>query len=44
MLYLDTSAFLKLVVAEVHSDVLRMAVASETGWSSSLLEIGRAHV
>ena len=39
MLYLDTSAFLKLVVAEVHSDVLRMAVASETAWSSSLLGV-----
>ena len=39
MLYLDTSAFLKLVVDEVHSKVLRTAVASKTAWSSSLLGV-----
>ena len=39
MLYVDTSAFLKLVLDEVHSEALRAAVASETAWSSSLLGV-----
>ena len=37
MLYLDTSAFLKLLLDEVHSEPLRAAVAHKTAWSSSLL-------
>lgn len=39
MVYLDTSAFLKLVVAEKHSDALREALAGEALWSSILLDV-----
>ena len=39
MLYLDTSAFLKLLVDEDHSDDLRAALDEESLWSSSLLEL-----
>ena len=39
MLYLDTSAFLKLVVKETHSDVLRLELVGKRAWSSSLLGV-----
>ena len=39
MLYLDTSAFLKLVVAEEHSVELREAVTAAELWSSALLSV-----
>ena len=39
MLYLDTSAFLKLVVAEEHSAALRHVLESEEIWSSTLLDV-----
>ena len=39
MLYLDTSAFLKLLVAEEHSDALRSALARTSVWSSTLLDV-----
>jgi len=37
--YLDTSAFLKLLVAEDESEDLRAAVADADLWSSTLLDI-----
>ena len=39
MLYLDTSAFLKLLVDEEHSSDLRAALAEDNVWSSSLLDV-----
>lgn len=39
MLYLDTSAFLKLLVDEEHSGALREALEGEQLWSSSLLDV-----
>ena len=39
MLYLDTSAFLKLLVEEEHSTELRDALEGATLWSSSLLDV-----
>ncbi len=39
MLYLDTSAFLKLLVDEEHSSNLRAALAHATVWSSALLDV-----
>ena len=39
MLYLDTSAFLKLLVDEEHSADVRAALEAESLWSSSLLEL-----
>lgn len=39
MLYLDTSAFLKLVVEEEHSPDLRPALSGHTPWSSALLDV-----
>lgn len=39
MLYLDTSAFLKLIVDEEHSKPLRRAVATAELWSSTLLAV-----
>ncbi len=39
MLYLDTSAFLKLVVQEAHSTDLRVAVDAEELWSSMALDV-----
>ena len=39
MLYLDTSAFLKLVVDEDHSGALRRAVAGADLWSSTVLAV-----
>jgi len=39
MLYLDTSAFLKLLVEEGHSGELRSALEGESLWSSSLLDV-----
>lgn len=39
MLYLDTSAFLKLLVDEEHSEDLRAALVDEQVWSSSLLDL-----
>jgi predicted nucleic acid-binding protein len=39
MLYLDTSAFLKLLVDEEHSNDLRTAIGAENVWSSSLLDV-----
>ena len=37
--YLDTSAFLKLLVQEPHSDDVRAAVADAELWSSTLLGV-----
>jgi len=37
--YLDTSAFLKLVVEETHSKALRRAVADTELWTSTLLGV-----
>jgi predicted nucleic acid-binding protein len=37
--YLDTSAFLKLLVAEQHSAALRRELADAELWSSSLLDV-----
>lgn len=39
MRYLDTSAFLKLIVAEDHSLELREAMTGAELWSSLLLEV-----
>ena len=39
MLYLDTSAFLKLIVEEIHSKSLRRAVTARELWSSTLLAV-----
>ena len=39
MHYLDTSAFLKLVVEEDHSRALRRAIGSRECWSSTLLAV-----
>jgi predicted nucleic acid-binding protein len=39
MLYLDTSAFLKLLVEEEHSKKLRRALSSKELWSSTLLSV-----
>lgn len=39
MLYLDTSAFLKILVEEEHSLALRAALAGSAAWSSSLLAV-----
>lgn len=39
VLYLDTSAFLKLLVAEQHSAALRRALAAAELWSSILLDV-----
>lgn len=39
MLYLDTSAFLKLIVDEEHSPDLRRALSGLTPWSSLLLDV-----
>ncbi|HEX4980769.1 MAG TPA: PIN domain-containing protein [Ilumatobacteraceae bacterium] len=39
MLYLDTSAFLKLLVDEEHSSDLRTSLDAENIWSSSLLDM-----
>ncbi|MBA2495818.1 MAG: type II toxin-antitoxin system VapC family toxin [Acidimicrobiia bacterium] len=39
MLYLDTSAFLKLIVDEAHSPDLRRALSGLTPWSSVLLDV-----
>lgn len=39
MLYLDTSAFMKIVVAEEHSADLRSSLAGLDLWSSSLLAV-----
>lgn len=39
MLYLDTSAFLKLLVTESHSRHLRRAVTGRALWSSALLDV-----
>ena len=37
--YLDTSAFLKLIVDETHSKSLRRAIAAAELWSSTLLAV-----
>ncbi|MEO5899384.1 MAG: PIN domain-containing protein, partial [Ilumatobacteraceae bacterium] len=39
MLYLDTSAFLKLVVDEEHSVALRAGLDGTNMWSSGLLDV-----
>lgn len=39
LLYLDTPAFLKLLVAEEHSDALRSMLGSARRWSSTLLDV-----
>ncbi len=39
MLYLDTSAFLKVLVNEEHSKALRLALRSADVWSSTLLAV-----
>lgn len=39
VLYLDTSAFLKLLVAERHSTALRRALTGAELWSSVLLDV-----
>ncbi len=39
MHYLDTSAFLKLIVEEVHSKALRRAATGRELWSSTLLAV-----
>lgn len=39
MLYLDTSAFLKLLVTEKYSDELRSTLAGTAVWSSTLLDL-----
>lgn len=39
MRYLDTSAFLKLIVAEEESEELRATVESAELWSSTLLDV-----
>ena len=39
MLYLDTSAFLKILVEEEHSLALRTELADRVVWSSSLLAV-----
>ena len=39
MLYLDTSAFLKLFVLEEHSVPLRSALRGRAAWSSVLLDV-----
>lgn len=39
MLYLDTSAFLKLLVDEEHSDAVRAALEAAPAWSSTLLAV-----
>lgn len=39
MLYVDTSAFLKLLVPEDHTDVLRARLDSLDIWSSTLLAV-----
>lgn len=39
MLYLDTSAFLKLLVDEEHSADLRAALPEQAVWSSMLLDV-----
>lgn len=39
VLYVDTSAFLKLLVAEQHSTALRRALAGGELWSSILLDV-----
>ena len=39
MHYLDTSAFLKLVVEEEHSRALRRAIGARECWSSTLLAV-----
>lgn len=39
ILYLDTSAFLKLLVAEQHSAALRRALDGAELWSSTLLDV-----
>ena len=39
MLYLDTSAFLKLVVEEEHSAALRATLRGADLWSSALLDV-----
>lgn len=39
MHYLDTSAFLKILVAEAHSLALRVAIADADVWSSTLLAV-----
>ena len=39
MLYLDTSAFLKLMVEEEHSKKLRRAMSAKEMWSSTLLSV-----
>ncbi len=39
MLYLDTSAFLKLLVEEEHSSALRRSLRGVTPWSSTLLAV-----
>ncbi len=39
MLYVDTSAFLKLIVAEEFSDLTRHRLQRSAGWSSTLLDV-----
>jgi hypothetical protein len=39
VLYLDTSAFLKILVDEEHSRPLRRALSRTTAWSSTLLAV-----
>ena len=39
MLYIDTSAFLKLLVDEEFSGAMRPAIANQAPWSSSLLGV-----
>jgi uncharacterized protein len=39
MLYVDTSAFIKLLAAEEHSEVLRSRLAGTDLWSSKLLDV-----
>jgi predicted nucleic acid-binding protein len=39
LLYLDTSAFLKLLVAEEHSHAVRAVAADANLWSSTLLDV-----
>lgn len=39
MFYLDTSAFLKLLVQEEHSDTLRRSILNESLWASTLLAV-----
>ncbi len=39
MLYLDTSAFLKILIDEVHSRTLRRALIGMDVWSSTLLAV-----